>query len=111
MTMTAAPFVSSVRVRPRPIVLARPGSELMSVRVEMPDVWDAVRVEASTSTTVAELKRAALEELYPKAMADGNIVLKLRGFEVLDEQASLLDAGARDGSCFFMTFRRRRPVR
>ena len=108
---TAAPFVSSVRVRPRAIVLARPGAELMSVRVEMPDVWDAVRIEATPSTTIAEIKRAALDALYPRALPDGNIVLKLRGFEVLDEQATLIDAGATDGSCFFMSFRRRRPVR
>lgn len=110
--MTAsAPFVASLRVRPETISLARPGAELMSVRVEMPEVWDAVRVEATPTTTVAELKRAALAELKPKALADGNVVMKLRGFEVLDESATLEAAGALDGSCFFMAFRRRRPVR
>ena len=107
----AAPFVAGLRVRPKAISLARAGADRMTVRVEMPEVWDAVRVEASASTPVAEVKRAALAALYPKAIADSNIVLKLRGFEVLDEQASLVDAGAKDGSCFFMSFRRRRPVR
>ena len=110
--MTAsAPFVAGVRVRPKTINLARPGGEMMSVRVEMPEVWDAVRVEATPTTTVAELKRAALAELNPKALSDRNVVMKLRGFEVLDENATLADAGALDGSCFFMAFRRRRPVR
>ena len=109
--MAEAPFVSSLRVRPQIVSLSRPGGEMMSVRVEMHDVWDAVRVEAAPATTVAEVKKAALEQLYPKARADRNIVMKLRGFEVLDENASLVDAGAVDGSCFLMSFRRRRPVR
>jgi hypothetical protein len=38
-------------------------------------------------------------------------VIKLRGFEVLDENVSLADAGARNGSIFLLTHRRRRPVR
>jgi hypothetical protein len=38
-------------------------------------------------------------------------VMKLRGWEVLDESASLTDAGAIDGSIFLLTYRRRRPVR
>ena len=36
---------------------------------------------------------------------------KLRGWEVLDEGASLADAGATDGSIFLLTHRRRRPVK
>lgn len=110
--MTAvAPFVAGVRVRPVSISLSRGGGDIMSIRVEMPEVWDAIRIEASSSTTVAEVKRAALGELYPEALSDSNVVMKLRGFEVLDEHASLVDAGALDGSCFLMSFRRRRPVR
>lgn len=107
----AAPFVAGLRVRPEAISLARPGAERMTVRVEMPEVWDAVRIEATPDTTIAEVKRAALDALYPKALSDGNVVMKLRGFEVLDETATLIDAGAKAGSCFYMSFRRRRPVR
>lgn len=104
-------FVSSLRARSESISLSRAGGETLTVRVGMPEVWDTVRIEASSAATVAELKRAALEVLYPKALSDGNVVMKLRGFEIFDEQASITDAGARDGSCFYMSFRRRRPVR
>jgi len=38
-------------------------------------------------------------------------VLKLRGWEILDENASLAEAGVVDGSILLMTYRRRRPVR
>ena len=38
-------------------------------------------------------------------------VLKWRGFEVLDEQAPVTVAGAREGSTFLLTYRLRRPVR
>jgi hypothetical protein len=38
-------------------------------------------------------------------------VMKLAGWEVLDENLSLSAAGARSGSIFLLTSRRRRPVR
>ena len=41
----------------------------------------------------------------------GDFVLKLRGFEVLNEEVSLAEAGAVEGSIFLVTYRRRRPVR
>ena len=41
----------------------------------------------------------------------GDFVVKLRGWEILDEAASLADAGVIDGSILLLTFRRRRPVR
>jgi hypothetical protein len=37
-------------------------------------------------------------------------MVKLRGYEVLDEDAPLSSTGARDGSTFLITDRRRRPV-
>ena len=40
-----------------------------------------------------------------------DFVMKLRGFEVLDEQAPVPVAGAREGSTFLLTYRHRRPVR
>ena len=44
--------------------------------------------------------------------ADGrDYVVKLRGHEVLDERRSIAEVGARDGSTFLVTNRRRRPVR
>jgi hypothetical protein len=110
--MTApAPFVAGLRVRRDIVSIGGSAPDRISVRVEMPEVWDTVRVETSSSTPVSELKRRALEELYPDALPSEDVMLKLRGFEVLDERASLKEAGAVDGSIFLMTFRRRRPVR
>ena len=110
--MTApAPFTAGLRVRRDIISIGGSAPDRISIRVEMPDVWDVVRIETSSHTTVADLKRRALEELYPDALPSEGVVLKLRGFEVLNESATLKEAGAVDGSIFLMTFRRRRPVR
>jgi hypothetical protein len=38
-------------------------------------------------------------------------VLKLHGWEVLDETATLAATGAVDGSIFVLTSRKRRPVK
>ena len=61
-------------------------------------------------SSVSEVKRAALNALSPEDDA-ADYVIKLRGFEVLDENVTLADAGARNGSIFLLTHRRRRPVR
>jgi hypothetical protein len=101
-----SPFVTQLRARPGVIRLGAEGAPTWTVRVEMPDVWDTVRIEAPPTTPVITLKRRALEALYPE-----DFVLKLNGFEVLDENASIADAGAVNGSIFLLTFRHRRPVR
>ena len=56
------------------------------------------------------MKTAALNALFPDA-APEEMVVKLRGWEILDEMASLADSGVVDGSILVMMFRRRRPVR
>ena len=38
-------------------------------------------------------------------------VVKLRGWEVLGEQGSVAESGARDGSTYLISYRRRRAVR
>ena len=105
-----APFVAGLRVRPEVIAIEGPGP-VMTIRVEMPEVWDAVRIDAPVNATVVEVKVRALEVLYPGAGPHEEYVMKLRGFEVLDEFVSLMEAGAIDGSIFLVTSRRRRPVR
>ena len=104
------PFVAELRARPGVVRLAHSGTPIM-VRVQIPEQWDVVVVEASPSTTVAEVKRAAVEALLAPGTAPDDLVIKLRGFEVLNEQLSLTDAGAKNGSIFLATYRRRRPVR
>jgi hypothetical protein len=105
------PFVSQLRARSRALQLVAAGAPSITVRVEMPEVWDTVKAEVSPSTPVSELKRRALEALYPVDELAGEFVLKLRGWDVLNEDVSVADAGARDGSIFLLTHRRRRAVR
>jgi hypothetical protein len=108
---SAAPFVTGLRSRTGTIDLARGGEPSITVRVEVPDVWDVVRVKASPNEPAVTVKRAVLDALGLDTSIPEEFVLKLRGWEVLDESASLTDAGAIDGSIFLLTYRRRRPVR
>jgi hypothetical protein len=106
------PFVAQLRTRGDTIELATPNGASITLRVEMPEVWDVVRVHASPDEPVLTIKRRALAALNPGAeLRDQEYVLKLHGWEVLDESASLAVAGAVDGSIFLVTNRRRRPVR
>jgi hypothetical protein len=107
------PFVTTLRARGTTIQLAPAGEAAITIRVEMPEVWDVVRVAVAPTQPVLAVKLAALEALYPEATGEihADFVVKLRGWEILDEAASLADAGVIDGSILLLTFRRRRPVR
>ena len=106
----ATPFVSQLRARPETIRLGTAGDPVITVRVQVPEVWDTVRIEAPPDTPVLALKQVTLETLMPGA-EPAEWVTKLRGFEVLDETASLSSAGVENGSTLLVTSRRRRPVR
>jgi hypothetical protein len=108
--MTARPFVSELRTRDGALRIGS-GTPTMTLRVEAAEVWDAVIVETNPSSPVSELKRAAVTALLGAKAKPDDFVLKLRGFEVLNEEVSLAEAGAIDGSIFLVTYRRRRPVR
>ena len=108
--MTARPFVSELRTRDGALRIGS-GTPTMTLRVESAEVWDAVIVETTPSAVVSELKRAAVTALLGAKAKPGDFVLKLRGFEVLNEDVSLAEAGAVDGSIFLVAYRRRRPVR
>lgn len=105
------PFVGQLRARRDPIQLAAPGAPAISVRVEMPETWDTVRFVASPDEPVVSLKLRALDAMFPDGELQEDFVMKLRGWEVLDEQASLAAVGAVNGSIFLLTHRYRRPVR
>ena len=105
------PFVNQLRTRGDVIDLASPGGPAISVRVQMPEVWDAVLVRASPDERILLLKLRALEALTPGSDPHEEYVLKLHGWEVLDEDATLASTGAVDGSIFLLSHRRRRPVR
>jgi hypothetical protein len=108
-----APFVQSVRARREAIrVNGVDGARArqLSLRVEVPEIWDVVQVLAPDSTPVLTVKESVLRQLIPGAN-ELHYVMKLRGWEVLDEGQSLAGVGAIDGSIFLLTHRRRRPVR
>ena len=104
------PFVSTLRARPVSVRLGPTDSQAINVRVEIPEIWDVIRIVVSPAESVLAVKVAALAALDPRG-DQRDYVMKLYGFEVLDEQISLSEAGARDGSVFLLTHRRRRPVR
>lgn len=106
------PFTASLRTRGADALrLAPPDAKAITIRVQVPEVWDLVVVHAAPTDTVRAVKVAALHSLYPDAEDHEEWVMKLRGIEVLDEEASLSEAGVIDGSIFLLTGRRRRPVR
>lgn len=107
--MTAA-FVSTLRTSGSTIPVGVQGASPITIRVEVPERWDVALLSASPGSSVSDVKRAALRAVLPDDDA-ADYVIKLRGFEVLDENVSLENAGARDGSIFLLTHRRRRPVR
>jgi hypothetical protein len=107
-----APFVSNLRTRKTTIDLAPEGAtDAITIRVEMPEVWDVVRIVVLPTDSVLEVKQRALAALFPDGLVIDDFVLKLRGWVVLDEMGSLADAGVQNGSILLLTHRRRRPVR
>jgi hypothetical protein len=107
----SAPFVAQLRARPGVVRLGADGQRRITLRVQMPEVWDAVRIETPPTEPVGAVKAGALAALYPEHEPLHAFVVKLNGYEVLDEGMSVADAGAKDGSTFLLTYRRRRPVR
>ncbi|HUQ83598.1 MAG TPA: hypothetical protein VM076_20770 [Gemmatimonadaceae bacterium] len=105
------PLVAQFRSRPGVVRIARDGQPFVTIRVQVPEVWDVVRIETPATEPVATIKAQALAALYPEAESTDAFVLKLNGWEVLDESVSVADSGARNGSTFLLTHRRRRPVR
>ena len=104
------PFVSTLRARQDSVRLGPSDSEAVSVRVEIPELWDIIRIVTPPSESVLAVKVAALAALDPRG-DQRDYVMKLRGLEVLDEQNTLAEIGATEGSTFLLTHRRRRPVR
>lgn len=107
----SAPFTSQLRARGQALQLAAAGTPSIVVRVEMPEVWDTVKAVVSPDTPVRELKARALEALYATGDGPDGFVLKLRGWDVLDETVTVAATGAVNGSIFLLTHRRRRAVR
>ena len=106
-----APFVSQLRSRPGVIRIAGAGQPSITLRAQVLEVWDTVRLEVPPGEPVLAVKVRALEALFPEAEFHDEFVLKFRGFEVLDENASVTESGAVDGSTYLIARRRRTPIR
>lgn len=108
----SAPFTAQLRSRPEVLRLGTGNEPVITLRVQVPEVWDTIRVDVPADTPVSVVKERALQALMPdEAGNHAGYVMKFAGWEVLDERVSLADAGARHGSIFLLTNRRRRPVR
>jgi hypothetical protein len=105
------PFVSQLRSRPGVLRLGADGQARITVRVQLLEAWDVLRVETPATERVGALKAEALAALQPNGDPADAFVLKLNGYEILDENVSVADTGAKNGSTFLVTYRRRRPVR
>jgi hypothetical protein len=106
-----APFVAQLRARPGIVQLGADGQPRITLRVQLAEAWDMVRIETPATEPVAAVKAKALAALGPGDEPSDAFVVKLNGFEVLDENVSVADAGATNGSTFLLSYRRRRPVR
>ncbi|MBA2688126.1 MAG: hypothetical protein H0U64_08490 [Gemmatimonadaceae bacterium] len=107
-----APFVTNLRrCNDEPIHIGKVDGQVLRLRAQVASMWDAIRIDTAPDATVREVKLAALETLVPDSFPPDQYVVKLRGFEVLDENVTVTDAGALDGSIFLILDRRRRPIR
>ena len=108
--MTA--FVNQLRARGEPVRMAPEGAPAITVRVEMAEIWDTVKVIVSPDEPVLALKVRAMGVLCPGADYHEEFVLKLNGWEVFNEEStSVAASGAVDGSTYLLQHRLRRPVR
>ena len=82
----------------------------LALRVMVQDVWDEIPLELPASTSLADVKRRALEAAQVHRDPNG-YVLKFRGAELRDESQSLAEAGLVTNGALIVLPSRRRPVR
>ncbi|HET7612426.1 MAG TPA: hypothetical protein VFK26_00770 [Gemmatimonadaceae bacterium] len=108
--MTASvPFVTRLRTHGAPFALGAASDKVLHLRAQVLEAWDAIRIDANPVASVRSLKELAMRQLAPEARVD-DYVVKLHGFEILDEDAPISSTVAKNGSIFLITDRRRRPV-
>jgi hypothetical protein len=105
------PFVTQLRTPAEAISLGAAGAPTITIRVQLLEAWDAVKVNVEPSTPVATVKARALGVLAPDIPQPADVVTKLGGFEIRDESKSLADAGVKDGSTLLLHMRRRQPLK
>lgn len=82
----------------------------LAIRIMVQDAWDEVSLELPSATSLADVKRRALEATHVRGDPSG-YVLKFRGAELRDESRSLAEAGLVPNGALIVIPRRRRPVR
>jgi hypothetical protein len=85
-------------------------SVLLPLRIMVQDAWDEVSLELPVTTSLADVKRRALEAAQVRGDPSGYL-LKFRGAELRDESRSLAEAGLVPNGALIVIPRRRRPVR
>jgi hypothetical protein len=106
----SASFATQLRASNTPIQIAEAGDGAITFRVQAADIWEVVRVVARPETPLAEVKQRVIDRIFPD-QAPGDFVLKLHGWEMLDEREALSAAGVVNGATLLLALRRRRPVR
>jgi len=105
------PFVNELRATDSVIRLGSGDDALLHIRVQMAELWDAIRIDVPSTESVAIVKAAAVAAFFEGDAAVDEFVVKLHGFEILHEGETLASVGVRDGSTLLVSRRRRRPVR
>ncbi len=105
-------FVTTLRTQPTALRLAsEQAPTVWTLRVQCAEAWDAIKVDVVPESRVRDVKQAAMSQLMPDIDDLETFVVKLHGFDIVNEDASLQAAGAVDGSTLLIISRRRRPVR
>jgi hypothetical protein len=85
-------------------------SDTLRLRVMVQDAWDEIPLDLPSGTSLAQLKRMALDATKVTRDPD-EYLLKFRGAELYDETRSLADAGLVPNGAVIVLPRRRRAVR
>ncbi|HVF39500.1 MAG TPA: hypothetical protein VM939_06320 [Gemmatimonadaceae bacterium] len=107
------PFVNELRTPDDVIhVGASAGAAtVLQIRVQMAELWDTIRIDASADEPTSSVKAAAIDAFHGGDEPVDDFVVKLHGFEILHEDVPLAAAGVKDGSTLLVQRRRRRPVK
>lgn len=106
-----AAFTNTLRAGTRVLRLGADGEARLAFRVQLQDAWETVGVEAPADTPVRVVKERVMALVLPATEEPEEFMVKLGGWEVLDENQSIASCGATNGSTFLVSGRRRRPVR
>ncbi|MBK8250974.1 MAG: hypothetical protein IPK85_26795 [Gemmatimonadetes bacterium] len=104
-------LINSLRTGPGVLRLGADGETRLAFRVQLLDAWETLAVEAPADMPVRVVKERVVEAIMTAVEDPEDYMVKLGGWEVLDENESIAACGATHGSTFLVSGRRRRPVR